>query len=84
MSEVARDALTATAEALGLRHISLVSGAGHDAQSLAEVCPAGMVFVPSAEGASHSRREFTRWDDCVSGADVLLQAALRMAIRVAT
>jgi N-carbamoyl-L-amino-acid hydrolase len=84
MSEVARGALTAASEALGLRHIALASGAGHDAQSLAEVCPAGMAFVPSVEGASHSRREFTRWEDCVNGANVLLQAALRMAIRAGT
>jgi N-carbamoyl-L-amino-acid hydrolase len=39
-----------------------------------------MIFVPSVGGASHSPREFTRWADCVNGANVLLQAALRMAI----
>ena len=60
--------------------VSFFSGAGHDAQSLAGVCPVGMVFVPSVGGASHSPREFTRWVDCVNGANVLLQAALRMAL----
>ena len=72
-------AFAAAAEELGLSHLPLVSFAGHDGQALAEVCPAGMIFVPSAGGASHSAREFTRWEDCVNGANVLLQAALRFA-----
>jgi N-carbamoyl-L-amino-acid hydrolase len=55
-----------------------MSGAGHDGQSLADMCPVGMIFVPSVDGASHSPREFTKWEDCVNGANVLLQAALRL------
>jgi len=46
---------------------------------MAGLCPAGMIFVPSSGGASHSAKEFTTWEDCVNGADVLLQAALHMA-----
>jgi N-carbamoyl-L-amino-acid hydrolase len=65
-------------DALGLSHMPLSSGAGHDAQSLADLCPVGMIFVPSVDGASHSPREFTKWEDCVNGANVLLQAALRL------
>jgi N-carbamoyl-L-amino-acid hydrolase len=38
-----------------------------------------MIFVPSQGGASHSPREFTTWDDCLNGANVLLQAALYLA-----
>ncbi|MCJ7623118.1 MAG: Zn-dependent hydrolase [Anaerolineaceae bacterium] len=64
---------------LGLTHISLPSGAGHDAQNLAPVCPTGMIFVPSIDGISHSPMEFTRQEDCINGANVLLQAALRLA-----
>ena len=79
MSSIAQQAIVQAADALGLAHTPLVSGAGHDAQSLAEMCPAGMIFVPSEGGASHSPREFTRWEDCVNGANVLLGAALRMA-----
>jgi N-carbamoyl-L-amino-acid hydrolase len=82
MSRVAQRAFVEAADALQLGHIHLASGAGHDAQSLVDVCPIGMVFVPSAEGASHSAREFTKWEHCVSGANVLLQGALRMANRV--
>lgn len=79
MSPLAQEAIRQAAESLGLSHISLTSGAGHDAQALAPLCPAGMIFVPSQGGASHSPREFTTWDDCLNGANVLLQAALRMA-----
>jgi N-carbamoyl-L-amino-acid hydrolase len=63
---------------LGLSHVSLTSGAGHDGQSFDGLCPVGMIFVPSVNGASHSAREFTEWDDCVNGANVLLQAVLRL------
>jgi len=79
MSATAGRAIIAAAEELGLKHIPLASGAGHDAQSLADLCPAGMIFVPSQEGASHSAREFTQWEDCLNGANVLLGAALRLA-----
>ncbi len=64
---------------LGLSHMSLASGAGHDGQSFDGLCPVGMIFVPSADGASHSPREFTAWPDCVNGANVLLQTVLRLA-----
>ncbi|MBI5033497.1 MAG: Zn-dependent hydrolase [Chloroflexi bacterium] len=79
MSQVAQKAFADACDELGLSHMPLVSGAGHDAQSLAHLCPVGMIFVPSVNGASHSPREFTEWCDCVNGANVLLQAALRMA-----
>ena len=79
MSEIAQDTFIDACNDLGLSHIPLGSGAGHDAQSLAHVCPVGMIFVPSVGGFSHSPKEFTEWDDCVNGANVLLQAALRMA-----
>jgi N-carbamoyl-L-amino-acid hydrolase len=79
MSKKIQQTFADACEMLGLTHISLVSGAGHDGQSLADICPVGMIFVPSVEGASHSPREFTKWEDCVNGANVLLQAALRMA-----
>jgi len=80
MSEAAQRAVAEAAGALGLAHVALASGAVHDAQALAAICPAGMVFVPSVGGASHAPREFTPWADCVNGANVLLQAALRMAV----
>jgi N-carbamoyl-L-amino-acid hydrolase len=79
MSPRAQAAITAAADSLALTHTPLVSGAGHDAQSLAAFTHAGMLFVPSRDGISHSPQEFTAWDDCVNGANVLLRAALKMA-----
>ena len=55
------------------------SGAGHDAQMLARVCPAGMVFVPSVAGISHNPAEHTDPDDLEAGANVLLHVVLRLA-----
>jgi N-carbamoyl-L-amino-acid hydrolase len=72
-------AIHQSAEGLGLTHASMASGAGHDAQSFAGLCPVGMVFVPSVGGISHSPREFTRWEDCVNGANVLLHTTMRLA-----
>lgn len=66
-------------DALGLSHASIPSGAGHDGQSLTGLCPVGMLFVPSVDGASHAPREFTQWRDCVNGANALLHAVLRLA-----
>lgn len=64
------------ADGLGLSHRTLPSGAGHDAQDLARIAPAGMVFVPSVGGISHSPREFSRPEDITNGANVLLQTLL--------
>ena len=79
MHDKVRSAFASACDDLGLSHVSLSSGAGHDGQSLSDLCPVGMIFVPSVDGASHSPREFTKWEDCVNGANVLLQAALKLA-----
>ena len=65
-----------SAQALALASIRMPSGAGHDAQAMAAVCPVGMIFVPSEHGASHCGREHTRWEDCVNGANVLLHSVI--------
>jgi N-carbamoyl-L-amino-acid hydrolase len=79
MSDKVQQAYAAACNDLGLTHTSLTSGAGHDGQSLADLCPVGMIFVPSVNGTSHSPKEFTKWEDCVNGGNVLLQAVLRLA-----
>lgn len=79
MSGPVQRAFAGSCDVLGLTHTSLVSGAGHDGQSFAGVCPMGMIFVPSVNGTSHSPQEFTKWEDCVNGADALLQTVLRLA-----
>ncbi|MGA1169937.1 MAG: Zn-dependent hydrolase [Ilumatobacteraceae bacterium] len=55
------------------------SGAGHDAQMLARLCPTGMIFVPSHGGLSHNVNEHTDEADLVSGANILLDVMLRLA-----
>ncbi len=77
--ERVRAALATAAITLGLTTMEVVSGAGHDAQALAAVTPSGMVFVPSVGGVSHDPAEYTAWEDCVNGANVLLGATVRLA-----
>jgi len=55
------------------------SGAGHDAQMLARVCPSAMIFVPSVEGISHNPAEFTDPDDLVTGSNILLQVLIELS-----
>jgi N-carbamoyl-L-amino-acid hydrolase len=71
-------AIEQSAGRLSLGTRRMPSGAGHDAQIMAQLSPMGMVFVPSVGGISHSPRELTHWDDCARGADVLLGAVLEM------
>lgn len=59
----------------------ITSGAGHDAQMLARVCPAAMIFVPSVGGISHNPKEHTEPADLAAGANVLLHVLLRLASR---
>jgi len=71
-----QDAIGRAAGGLGLKTTKLPSGAGHDAQQIALLCPMGMIFVPSVGGISHSPKELTSWDDCANGANVLLKTVL--------
>jgi beta-ureidopropionase / N-carbamoyl-L-amino-acid hydrolase len=64
---------------LGQRSMRLPSGAGHDAQMMAKLGPMGMIFIPSVNGISHAPREFSRWEDCARGANVLLETVLERA-----
>ena len=66
------------ASGLGHSVMRLPSGAGHDAQMMARVCPTGMVFVPSHKGISHNPQEHTDPDDLVAGCNVLFQTILTL------
>ena len=57
----------------------MTSGAGHDAQMMARLCPAAMVFVPSVGGVSHNPAEHTDSGDLVAGNNVLLHTLLELA-----
>ena len=67
------------ADDLGYSSLRMVSGAGHDASYMNQVCPTAMIFVPSIGGRSHVEVENTTWEDCEAGASVLLHAILRSA-----
>ena len=73
-----RDLIEAAAADLGYSHTRMPSGAGHDAQSMAELGPVGMIFVPSRAGISHSPDEYTAPGDVARGANVLLRAVLAL------
>jgi N-carbamoyl-L-amino-acid hydrolase len=55
------------------------SGAGHDAQMLARVCPTAMIFVPSVGGISHNVKEYTKDADIEAGANLLLSVLCDLA-----
>lgn len=63
----------------GLSRRRMTSGAGHDAQMMARIAPAAMIFVPSIGGVSHSPQEHTSGEDLAAGADVLLGVVSRLA-----
>ncbi|MBK1614895.1 diaminopropionate ammonia-lyase [Rubrivivax gelatinosus] len=71
--------IEAAAAARGLATRRMTSGAGHDAQMLARICPAAMIFVPSAGGLSHNPREHTSAAELAQGASVLLDVVRRLA-----
>ncbi len=66
------------AKALGMSTRSLPSGAGHDAQHMAHLCPSAMIFVPSIKGISHAPSEYSTPADIENGANVLLETILRL------
>jgi beta-ureidopropionase / N-carbamoyl-L-amino-acid hydrolase len=69
---------SASAALAGGRSLRMPSGAGHDAQVLATVMPAAMLFVPSIGGISHHWTENTDDDDIVTGAQVFVDACRRL------
>jgi len=73
-----QDVVEKSATGLNLSSVRMPSGAGHDAQMMAQLCPMGMIFVPSIGGISHSPKELTSWQDCANGANVLLNAVLAL------
>lgn len=67
------------AKKLGYDPHRMPSGAGHDAQFMSEVTDAGIIFVPSVRGISHSPKEWTNWPDIEKGTNVLLHSCLQLA-----
>jgi N-carbamoyl-L-amino-acid hydrolase len=72
--------IAAAADDHGLAHLALLSGAGHDAQEMAAICPTAMVFVRGEyDGISHNPREYSTPEACGRGIDVLATTLLRLA-----
>lgn len=69
--------IAAAADALGLSHRPLASGAGHDAAFLARIAPSAMIFVPSRDGRSHCPEEWTDPEALAKGAELLLATLIR-------
>ncbi|MBI1736707.1 MAG: Zn-dependent hydrolase [Candidatus Rokubacteria bacterium] len=67
------------AKTTGAPYRRLISGAGHDAQYMGAIGPAGMIFVPSRDGRSHCEEEFTAMEHIEHGANTLLRAAVELA-----
>ena len=63
---------------MGVDYKVVPSGAFHDSLIMTAVFPTGMIFVPSVDGISHSRYEFTEDADIEQGAQLLLQTILEV------
>ena len=82
MSQACREAVRDAASELGFTSMPVFSGAGHDSECLAHAIPdTGMIFVRSRGGKSHCPQEWTDWEDCAAGADVLLHALMKLDIQ---
>ncbi|WP_265499800.1 Zn-dependent hydrolase [Paracoccus beibuensis] len=79
MSGKIHAALVGQAEALGLSHRTMVSGAGHDSMIMARVAPTGLVFVPSRGGISHAPEEWTDYAQLARGIDVIFATICQMS-----
>jgi N-carbamoyl-L-amino-acid hydrolase len=79
MSDTFQEAIEAASMArAGGKSVRMPSGAGHDAQVLSTIMPAGMLFVPSIGGISHHWTENTADADIVTGAEVFVEACARL------
>ena len=72
------EALGTAATELGIPHLTMVSGAGHDAQQMSLIAPVAMIFVRSEGGRSHTPEEFSTLGDCCAGVRVLAQTLYRL------
>ncbi len=70
------------ARSAGLSTADMPSGAVHDAGEISRLAPMGMIFVPSHEGISHAPQEFTSWEDCANGVEVLYRSILLLDRRL--
>ena len=77
-NDVIIKAISEASNDLKLKSKFMPSGAGHDAQEIAQICPIGMIFIPSKNGISHSPKEYSTTNDISNGANVLLHTVLKI------
>ena len=73
MSDAVETGLEQAAKRLKISSRRMLSGAGHDAMSFADICRTGMVFIPCQKGVSHNRAEFTSIASICDGAKVMYE-----------
>ena len=78
MSELVRGTIEEAVKELGIDYTVIPSGAFHDSLIMTSVFPTGMIFVPSKDGISHSRYEYTAPEDIENGCNVLLNTVLKL------
>lgn len=75
-----QERIAAAADHLGFSHLSIMAGAGHDAQEFSRLCKTAMVFVPGEyDGISHNPRELSTAEQCANGVNVAIQVLLGLA-----
>ena len=80
LDEGLRRVVEEEADKRSVDYFVMPSGGGHDAQTLAAICPTALVFVPSKGGISHSPAEDTAWDDIAVGAELMLAVLHRLCM----
>jgi hydantoinase/carbamoylase family amidase len=74
--------LSSHCEAQSIAYANMMSGAGHDAMNMASICPTGLIFIPSRNGISHHKDEYSSIAQVAKGAVLLEKAVLRCAEEV--
>lgn len=78
MSDMVKGTIEEAVKGLGIDYTVIPSGAFHDSLIMTSVFPTGMIFVPSKDGISHSRYEYTAPEDIENGCNVLLNTVLKL------
>ncbi len=82
LSKDINDVTESICESLNLSYQKMASGAGHDAMNMTNLCPTGLIFVPSVDGLSHHPDEYTELEDIMTGIDVLEELILHYSVQV--
>jgi N-carbamoyl-L-amino-acid hydrolase len=75
------DVVRRAADAIGVEHLDIPSGAGHDAMQMDKICPTGMIFIPCWRGLSHNEAESITPEAAATGARVLARTVVTLADR---